>query len=135
NVVVLWLPVVAVLVVLVTAFTLGLALALSVANVYFRDVQHFVGIFLQMWFYATPVVYPISLVEAQRDTEILGVSVLTLYELNPAVQFVEAFRDVLYDLVWPSPGRWLTLLAWSVGSLVVGVLVFRRAEGNLAEEL
>lgn len=135
NVVVLWLPVVALLVALLTVFTLGLALVLSVANVYFRDLQYFVTIFLQLWFYATPVIYPISLVEDRAATEVLGVSVLTLYELNPAVTFVEAFRDVLYDLQWPSAGRWAELVVWSTVSLVAGVLVFRRFEGRLAEEL
>lgn len=135
NVVVLWLPVVALLVALLTVFTLGLALMLSVANVYFRDLQYFVTIFLQLWFYATPVIYPISLVQDRAGTEVLGVSVLTLYDLNPAVAFVEAFRDVLYDLQWPSAQRWGELVVWSVVSLAVGVLVFRRFEGRLAEEL
>jgi len=135
NVVVLWLPVLLVLLVLVTTFTLGLALMLSVANVYFRDMQYFVAIFLQLWFYATPIIYPIELVEHQRGTEILGVSILTLYNLNPAVTFVEAFRDVLYDLQWPSLDRWGAMLAWAVVSLVVGVRVFSRFEGRLAEEL
>ena len=135
NVVVLWLPVLLLLLVLVTTFTLGLALMLSVANVYFRDMQYFVAIFLQLWFYATPIIYPIELVEQQRGTEILGVSILTLYNLNPAVTFVEAFRDVLYDLQWPSLDRWGAMLAWAVVSLVVGVRVFSRFEGRLAEEL
>ena len=123
------------LLVLVTTFTLGLALMLSVANVYFRDMQYFVAIVLQLWFYATPIIYPIELVEQQRGTEILGVSILTLYNLNPAVTFVEAFRDVLYDLQWPSLDRWGAMLAWAVVSLVVGVRVFSRFEGRLAEEL
>ncbi len=135
NVVLLYVPVLLLLVALLTAFTLGIALALSVVNVYFRDMQYFVAIFLQLWFYATPVIYPLQLVEAQRDTELFGVSVLTLYNLNPAVAFVEAFRDVLYDVTLPSAGRWGALLAWSAVSLLVGVLVFRRYEARLAEEL
>ena len=135
NVVVLWLPLVAVLVVLVTLFTLGIALLLSVANVYFRDVQYFITILLQIWFYATPIVYPKSLVQEQAGTEVLGVSIWTLYQLNPMLQFVEAFRDVLYDLTFPSPARWATLVGWAVVSMVVGALVFRRSEGRLVEEL
>ena len=46
-----------------TVFVLGLALALSVWSVYFRDLQYLVGIVLQIWFYATPIVYPVSVVE------------------------------------------------------------------------
>ena len=44
---------------------------LSVLNVYFRDTQHLVGIGLQLWFYATPIVYPITLVAAMQ--EVIGV--------------------------------------------------------------
>jgi len=45
-----WIPAVVVLVALQTAFVLGIGLLLGVLNVFFRDVQHFVGIVLQIWF-------------------------------------------------------------------------------------
>lgn len=135
NVVLLWLPIVLLLVLLLTLFVTGMALALSVANVYFRDLQYLVSIGLQIWFYATPVIYPSSLVKAQQATKVLGVSVWTLYQLNPAFAFVEAFRDCLYDERVPSAGRLGYLVAWSLGTLVVGYFVFRRYEGRLAEEL
>ncbi len=135
NVVLLWLPIVLLLVLLLTLFVTGLALALSVANVYFRDLQYLVSIGLQIWFYATPVIYPSSLVKAQQATQVLGVSIWTLYQLNPAFTFVEAFRDCLYDERVPSVGRFAYLVVWSLGTLVVGYVVFRRYEGRLAEEL
>lgn len=135
NVVLPWLPVLAVLVVLLTAFAMGIALGLSVLNVYFRDAQYFVGIFLQLWFYATPILYPVSYVQAKAGIEVLGVSVYTLYQLNPMAQFVEAFRDVLYDQRFPTAATLGYLLAWSAVSLVVGFWVFTRHEGRLAEEL
>ena len=48
--------------VLLTVFATGVGLILSVLNVYFRDLQYLVGIGLQLWFYATPIIYPITLV-------------------------------------------------------------------------
>jgi len=135
NVVFLWAPVLALLVALLTAFTLGVALALSVLNVYFRDLQYFVGILLQFWFYATPIVYPISLVADRREHEVLGISVYTLYQINPMVGFVELFRDVLYDVRAPDLSTLAYVTGWSLASLLAGYALFRRFEGRLAEEL
>lgn len=62
NMVLPWLPVVVLLVILQTLLVLGIGLLLSGANVYFRDVRHFVNLLMPMLFYSTPVVYPISYV-------------------------------------------------------------------------
>lgn len=136
NIVLLWLPGLLVLVLLLGLFATGVALTLSVLNVYFRDMQYFVSIFLQLWFYATPIIYPVRLVADQLPGgRFAGISLLDLYTLNPMFRFVEAFRDVTYDLVYPDWQRWLVLIAWAVGSATVGMLVFSRFEGRLAEEL
>jgi ABC-2 type transport system permease protein len=133
NFVLPWLPLVVLMIVLLTAFVLGVSLALSVLNVYFRDVQHFVAILLQLWFYATPIVYPLSVVPAKR--EILGVSLRTIYELNPMVRFVEVFRDLLYDLRFPPVGDVIYLVVVSSVTLAAGMAIFWRLEPRLAEEL
>lgn len=135
NLVLPWLPALALLVVLLTGFAMGIALGLSVLNVYFRDAQYFVGIFLQLWFYATPILYPVSYVRAKAGMQVFGVSVYTLYQLNPMAQFVEAFRDVLYDLRVPPLHTMVSVTGWAVASLVVGFLAFSRYQGRLAEEL
>jgi ABC-type polysaccharide/polyol phosphate export permease len=132
NDIFVWIPGVLGLMVLQTAFVLGLALALSGAAVYFRDLEHLLGLLLQAWFYSAPIVYPMALV-TERLPE--GSFLLTLYELNPLTQFVSAYRDLLYSLRWPPAGTWAFLATISVGSLVAGHAVFRRLEGRLAEEL
>ncbi|MGE3619119.1 MAG: ABC transporter permease [Acidimicrobiia bacterium] len=127
-----WLPLVALVVVVQALFVYGLALLLSVAAVYFRDIQHLVGIALQLWFYATPIVYPRALaVDALADQPLLR----WLYEANPMLRFVAIYRDVLYDLRGPELGDVLAVLAATVVSLAVGLAVFRRLEPRLAEEL
>lgn len=132
NMVLPWLVPALGIVLIQTMFVIGLGLLLSVLNVYFRDVQHLIGILLQLWFYATPIVYPITVVaQALEDHPTL----FTIYKLNPMVRFVEAYRDCLYHLRFPSVLETAYLLGVSATMLVLGVFVFSRLEPKLAEEL
>jgi ABC-type polysaccharide/polyol phosphate export permease len=115
--------------ILLACLGLGLALMLSVANVYFRDTQHFVTILMQLWFYATPIVYPESLIFAEHP------EVKTLYRLNPMERYSDVFRNLLYDNRWPSLQNTVVLIVVSFGVLALGFAVFRRFQGRLAEEL
>jgi len=130
NFVLLWVFVAAFYVALLALFSAGVGLVLGVLNVYFRDVGHFVGIFLQIWFYATPIVYPVTLVESRLH----GIP-LVLYGLNPMTRFAEAFRNVFYDLRFPPLVTTLGLVVVSVATFAIGREVFRRFEPRLAEEL
>jgi ABC-2 type transport system permease protein len=130
NMVLPWLPVVVVVLVLQFLFSLGVALVLSVCNVYFRDTQHLVSILLQLWFYATPIVYPVDTVRENASA-----AVLRIYQANPMYQFVEAYRDLFYDLRMPTAGQFAAMTAWAFGMLAVGLVVFERLQRNLAEEL
>ncbi len=127
---VLWLPGVVVVTAMLVLFVLGIALAVSVLNVYFRDTEHFLAIVLQVWFYASPVVYPAALVRGHVPP-----AVFAAYEANPFARFAGAYRNLLYDLRWPPVGSVLLLAAYAAVSLVLGWLVFRRLSARLAEEL
>lgn len=135
NFVVPWLVPVLFLAAVQAVLVAGVGLFLSVLNVYFRDVQHLVGIVLQFWFYSTPVVYPLAVVPRQRELLGVEVPVRTLYELNPMVRFVEAYRDLLYDMRFPPLADILYLVIVSAAVFVIGMLVFVRLEPKLAEEL
>jgi ABC-2 type transport system permease protein len=135
NMVLPWLPVVVLLVVLQAVFVTGVGLTLSVLNVYFRDVQHFIAILLQLWFYASPIVYPITLVPEHSIVWGHSVALRSIYSLNPMVRFIEAYRDAMYHLRFPSASTLLYLTAVSLLSLGVGAWVFRRFDPRLAEEL
>lgn len=135
NMVLPWLPVAILLIVLLAMFVTGLALAFSVLNVYFRDVQHFVGILFQVWFYLTPIVYPLTYVPVRAEIFGRDLPVRSLFHLNPMVDFVEAFRAIFYDLRAPSLRLVAYLVLVSVVSLVFGMRLFGRLEGKLAEEL
>ncbi|KGH48113.1 MULTISPECIES: ABC transporter permease [Modestobacter] len=133
-----WIPLLVVVVVLLTAFALGIALLLSIANVYFRDTQHFVTIGMQLWFYATPIVYPYQLIQDQAARMRAAGNdfpLETIYRLNPLERFVSVFRAMLYDNVMPYWGDLLFCLVAAVGSLVIGIVVFNRSQHRLVEEL
>jgi ABC-type polysaccharide/polyol phosphate export permease len=119
-------------VVLLSIFCLGLALMFSVLNVYFRDLQYLVSIGLQLWFYATPIIYPITLVSNQLVNH---PALMTAYRANPMVEFVSIFRSLLYDRAFPSLGSVAYVTAWSFGLLIIGYLIFRKFSWRLAEEL
>lgn len=122
----LWLPVVLLLTLIMAIFGLGFGMMLSVFNVYFRDIQHFMGILFLAWVYLTPIIYPITVVPPKYQT---------LLKLNPMTDASLSYRAVLYD--GRAPG-WLQLTyftVWAIVMLVVGLLVFNRLEPGLAEEL
>lgn len=134
-----WLPLVLLVMLLLALFAAGVALILAVMNVYFRDTEHLLTIVLQIWMYLTPIIYPISLVETQSENVggLLGtpITVLGLYEVNPMVQFVQVFRELLYDNRWPSGPALLACTLWALGTFILGLIIFRRTEKGLAEAL
>jgi len=134
----LWLPVTVLFMLLLTAFSVGVALLLSIANVYFRDTQYFVTILLQLGLYLTPVIYPISLVDDQSErlgAGPLGITFADIYRLNPMQHFIGAFRSLLYDNTWPRLDDTIACIAWAAIALTIGLVVFRRSERRLAEIL
>lgn len=133
-----FLPLVVVAMAVFAVFALGLGLLAAIANVYFRDTQHFVTILFQMWFYLTPIVYPVRLVaeQSERIGDLVGpVGILDVYQLNPLVQFAEIFRNLLYDNRLPDLSTTLIALAWALGAFLVGAHLFSRHEKGLAEAL
>lgn len=134
-----WIPLMLVTMVLLTLFGAGLALMLSIANVYFRDTANFVGILLQIWMYLTPIIYPLNLVSdlSERAGPLFGTSltVFDVFKWNPMENFVLVFRQLLYDNRWPDPGALLACLIWSLATFAIGLAVFRRHEKKLAEAL
>ena len=111
----------------------GIALALSAANVYFRDVEHILSAALLPWFFLTPVLYtPEALPEGVAN---LRWATFALDWVNFVSPFVYAVRDVLFFGRMPSLGIWAYCLVASLVALFVGTWVFRRLEGEMAVEL
>lgn len=136
--VLVFIPVLVVLIALTAVFATGLALMLSIALVYFRDTQHFMALFMQIWFYATPIVYPVVYI-SQAETSLrnkgFNIPLETIWGFNPAYRITSAFRQVLYDFAMPSWEDWFGIIASAGISLGLGVLVFRTFSARVVEEL
>lgn len=133
-----WLPLVIVMMLVLFVFAVGVALLLSIANVYFRDMQHLVAILFQVWFYLTPIVYPINEVQKRSDSvgPVIGDwTVLDIYRLNPMERFAEVFRNLLYDNRMPDITAMLEVGVWAAAALLIGAWVFGRHQKRLAEAL
>jgi len=116
---------------LVVVIALAVSLWLSALNVQYRDVRLLVGVMIQLWFFATPIIYPSNLIpDGWR----------TLYQiLNPMVGIVEGFRWALLGQAAPpgeaSPPDLLFAISMLlvVGVLISGLYYFRRVEKIFAD--
>jgi len=134
-----WLPLVAVFMVIFGLFSVGLAMVFSIINVYFRDLSYLLTVVLQFWFYLTPILYPVELVETQSDK--LGglagapITLLDIYSLNPVEGFIEIFRNLLYDNRAPELSTVLIAIGWTLVAFGAGAWMYARKERMLAELL
>ena len=122
-----FLPMTLVLMVVMAVFGFGVGLLVSALNVYFRDVEHFMNIFLLVWIYLTPVIYPLTLGGVQKY--------LTILKLNPMTEMTECFRAVLYYGRFPTPGQFGYFAGAALVFLAIGWTVFSRLQDRMAEEL
>lgn len=134
-----WLPLVVLFMVVFGLFSVGLAMILSIINVYFRDLSYLLTVVLQFWFYLTPVLYPVELVETQSTAlgGFLGtpITLLDLYTLNPVEGFIEIFRNLLYDNRLPGFSTVIVALVWTVSAIGFGTWIYSKKEKMLAELL
>ena len=116
------------LVLIQIVMNLGFAYLLAAANVFYRDVQHILGILLTAWYFLTPVLFSVAIV-ADRPTE------RELLYLNPMTAVIVAYQRALLDGL---PPEWERLLYSTVVSLAVfalGFWYFRRSKDTFEETL
>jgi len=113
------------------AMTIGITLLLSCGHTYFRDVGNLVNVLLLFGFYASPVFYPMELVNSDR----LPAWMPYLYMANPMAGMITAYRQILFEQRFPD----IILLIWpvicAVSVVSVGVIVFRRHAATMADQL
>ena len=110
------------LIILMTA--LGTGYWLAALNVQYRDVRHVSPFLLQIWMYASPIVYPMSLVpESYRS----------IYALNPMAGVISAFRSMLLGTPGPSLGELGISVAGGLMILIAGAIYFRHTERVFAD--
>lgn len=108
------------------AISVGLGYILSVVYIFFADVKYLYSVFLTLWMYMTALFYPItSLPEAMQ----------TFIGCNPIYVVIAFAREcVMYGRV-PGLMMWIKLIGWSIGSLVVGINVFKLKENQVMQRI
>lgn len=114
---------------LLTAFfLLGLVMAVSMVNVYFRDLFHIIQVIFAGLFYLTPIVYPLDFVSSNS---LLYVAV----RLNPFTYFVDLFHSIIYRSDFPSLEAWAICLTLTAVSMAFGALVFSAKDKDVIYRL
>lgn len=113
----------------IVQFLLVLAIGLVVSSitVYIRDLQHLIGVALQLLFYATPIVYNPATINARGFEWVL--------KINPMTYIIGAYRDIFYNQVMPDITSLLVLGGILVVVCVVGYMIFNKLQKGFAEEL
>jgi ABC-type polysaccharide/polyol phosphate export permease len=141
-----YLPAILVGLVLLIGFTSGMSMIFAALNVSFRDLQELTQVIFLAWFYGTPVIYPLYMVE---ETASWAVPII---EANPMTWFVRLFQSALYGSPaplpagappgsaalppqWPSLETFAVCAAWAVGTLLIGWWLFRRRAVTFAKEV
>jgi lipopolysaccharide transport system permease protein len=120
----LTLALVPVLLLIQIAFTAGIALIISMANLFLRDVKYIFEMVLTVWMFATSVVYPVELVGG-----VLGAAL----RLNPMTPLIDGYRSVILRGEWPPFMPLLIAAGIAVTTLAVGWVFFHRSEYRFAE--
>ena len=105
---------------------LGISFIVSAITVYFRDLEHIIGIILMAAFYGTPIVYKL---------EQLPANLQILMKLNPMTHSINAYRAIFYYHQLPNMKMLGILLIASIGLTVVGYYIFKKLQKGFAEQL
>jgi lipopolysaccharide transport system permease protein len=109
-----------------TLFVLGLTLLVSALDVYYKDVKHFLEVLLNLWFWLTPIIWPLNLVPEKLQDYVY---------LNPFTAFVQAYRDIILDNRFPKPLILTILMVTGILVFFLGALVFQKKQRRFAEEI
>jgi lipopolysaccharide transport system permease protein len=109
---------------ILTLFTIGVAFLLSALQVRFRDIGVAVPIALQVWMFASPVLYPLTAVPARLRS---------VYVLNPMVGIIEGLRSVVLHGALPDTAALSVSALMSVVLLIVSYTYFKRVESTMAD--
>lgn len=119
-----WVLLVPVLILHTGAAALGVGLILSSVTAKYRDLHHLTGLLIQLWMYATPVIYPLSKIPEQWRW---------LAGLNPMTAVVESMRQAFLGAGHISAGTYLPSLGIALGLLATGVLLYQRMARNFVD--
>lgn len=106
--------------------SIGIAFITSSLTVYFRDLQHILGIIIQLLFYATPIAYSIKQVPENLQW---------IVKINPMSYLIDGYREIFYDKVMPDFYGLGIALIIGIALCIIGFFTFKKLERRFAEEL
>jgi ABC-type polysaccharide/polyol phosphate export permease len=116
---------------LFVTFVSSIATTLAILNVHARDLAHLTSVALQLLFFLTPIIYPITLVPEEWQ----GIPLRALVQANPLSGFIEALRQLVYGLEVPAPATWAILLAWTIAATAIAMIVYRSRGQDIGESV
>ena len=105
---------------------LAISFVISSVTVYFRDLQHLIGVALQLLFYATPIVY-------SADT--IPESFKWVLQINPMTYIINGYRAIFYEQQSPDLIPIFILIGVGIVACIIGYLIFNKLQKRFAEEL
>lgn len=119
------------LLILIGVFAISVGYVLAVAMVFFRDTGQIYAIITQMWFFLTPIMYPLDLIPVEWH----GIPLRDLFLINPMTSFVGISRDLVYGLTLPSITAVLYVVGWTLLAYIAARVVFRRWGQDVSEAI
>ena len=121
TIMILFLPLLVILMMLAAS---GVGMFLAALNAKYRDIRYTIGFLVQFWMFASPVVYPVSMIPEKYHL---------LYSLNPMAGVIEGFRSALLGTIaFPTQMLLISTLV-SVILFIIGALYFKRTERDFAD--
>ena len=105
---------------------IGISFIVSALVVYIRDLNHFIGVFLQLMFYATPIAY---------SSKVIPANFQWIMKLNPMAYIINGYRDIFYYQQMPDIGGLLIILGIALLLIIVGYAIFSKLQKGFAEQL
>ncbi len=112
-------------------FTVSVSYVFAVANVHTRDVAQILGVIMQLVFFMTPIIFPITMI----PVDFHGIPARAIVAANPLAAFLIDLRSLVYELRVPDITEWGYLLLWTVGILLVATWVYRKWGQDIGESV
>ena len=109
--------------VILAVFALGFSMIIMVLTVYFRDMEHIMGVVLRGWYFFTPILYPLERIKNPK--------MVALINLNPMTHMVNLFRCCFYAGRWPGQIEWIIPSVIAIVTMAIGYLLYKLRENEL----
>ena len=107
-------------------FTIGIALIIAAANLFYRDIQYLVNLLLILWMYLTPIIYPADLIPEKYQF---------FFQFNPMSVFTNGYRQTILGGKMPTFRGLIIAIILSIIMLIVGLSYFKNKERTFADNI